>query len=182
MFVSWCASKAGILDTIVPRYCYCPSGVAIYQSAGRYRTRSSGYIPKRGDVIFYISGGEVCHTGIVTSADANTVYTVEGNASDMVTRRSYSSSDTYIHGYGVNEGDGSVSSITILRRGSQGEAVRQLQNALISKGYSCGAYGADGNFGDGTDNAVRKFQADHGLEVDGIVGSATWNALGVTYI
>lgn len=65
----------------------------------------------------------------------------------------------------------------MLRIGDKGDAVRNLQNLLISKGYSCGPAGADGDFGQSTYNAVIKFQGDHGLSQDGIVGPATWEAL-----
>ena len=70
----------------------------------------------------------------------------------------------------------------LLRKGDSGEDVKELQMFLISKGYSCGASGADGDFGEGTYKAVCAFQRDHGLDVDGIVGPATWYALGVRYI
>ncbi len=73
---------------------------------------------------------------------------------------------------------GSGSSSALLRSGSKGDSVRKLQSALISKGYNCGSYGADGTFGQGTYNAVVKLQNDHGLSADGIAGPDVWNALG----
>ena len=65
----------------------------------------------------------------------------------------------------------------ILRTGSKGEAVRELQTKLIELGYNLGSYGADGSFGNATDTAVKSFQRKYGLAVDGIVGQATWNKL-----
>lgn len=62
-------------------------------------------------------------------------------------------------------------------RGWKGEEVKRIQQALETKGYSVGGAGIDGDFGDETNNAVRKFQADRGLEVDGIVGPMTQTAL-----
>ena len=64
-----------------------------------------------------------------------------------------------------------------LRRGDRGEYVKQLQNMLIEKGFSCGNSGADGIFGKDTEKAVKSFQKAAGLTVDGIVGAKTWNAL-----
>lgn len=58
-------------------------------------------------------------------------------------------------------------------KGWTGDEVRKLQSALIAKGYSCGSYGIDGSFGNDTHAAVLKFQADNGLETDGIVGPKT---------
>ena len=64
-----------------------------------------------------------------------------------------------------------------LRKGASGSSVKELQNLLIEKGYSCGAKGTDGKFGDSTLAAVKAFQKANGLKVDGVVGSATWSAL-----
>ena len=64
-----------------------------------------------------------------------------------------------------------------LKKGSAGECVKELQELLIKVGYSCGKYGSDGKFGDGTLEAVKAFQADRGLVVDGIVGVNTWKKL-----
>ena len=55
--------------------------------------------------------------------------------------------------------------------------VKWLQKRLIALGYSVGKYGIDGNFGPDTLKAVKKFQKDYGLKVDGYVGSATCKAL-----
>lgn len=64
-----------------------------------------------------------------------------------------------------------------LRKGDKGKWVTYAQTQLINKGYSCGKTGADGDFGKNTEAAVKAFQKDHGLKVDGIIGEATWNAL-----
>ena len=64
-----------------------------------------------------------------------------------------------------------------LKRGMAGADVKALQEELMKRGYSVGASGADGDFGRDTERAVRLFQADNGLVVDGIVGEKTWAAL-----
>ena len=69
----------------------------------------------------------------------------------------------------------SQSSPTALRAGNSGEAVAALQTRLQQLGYYSGSI--DGIFGDGTEAAVREFQAASGLEVDGIAGTATREAL-----
>ena len=63
----------------------------------------------------------------------------------------------------------------LLKRGSRGAYTRYLQQLLESKMIPVS--GIDGIFGSKTENAVRRFQQDNGLTVDGIVGTNTWNAL-----
>jgi len=62
-----------------------------------------------------------------------------------------------------------------LQAGSEGVAVRGLQRMLINRGFEPGEI--DGRFGPKTDAAVRAYQSDQGLDVDGIVGPKTWDAL-----
>lgn len=68
-----------------------------------------------------------------------------------------------------------------LRKGDQGEDVREMQKMLIACGYDCGDSGADGKFGPATDKAVRAMQSDAGLTVDGIYGPASRAALQKMY-
>lgn len=55
--------------------------------------------------------------------------------------------------------------------------VQWLQQRLIELGYSVGKYGVDRSFGRDTESAVKKFQKDHGLKIDGWVGKDTVGAL-----
>lgn len=62
-----------------------------------------------------------------------------------------------------------------LRRGSIGTRVLYLQRKLYSKLYTPGVI--DGIFGINTENAVKEFQRENGLNPDGIVGPLTWRAV-----
>lgn len=68
-----------------------------------------------------------------------------------------------------------VSKYPIIKRGSKGQYVTILQRKLVEKGYD--PKGIDGIFGPGCDKAVRQYQKDKGLVVDGCVGPKTWNSL-----
>ncbi len=59
----------------------------------------------------------------------------------------------------------------VLRSGSQGDEVVALQERLKELGYLSGE--ADGQFGPATKEAVQRFQSQHGLSADGIVGEET---------
>jgi hypothetical protein len=67
--------------------------------------------------------------------------------------------------------------LPMLQRGDRGEYVRALQILLIGRGYSCGSWGTDGDFGGGTESALQKFQSEHGLYADGIAGNLTYAKL-----
>uniref|UniRef100_UPI0026F2DC1B peptidoglycan-binding domain-containing protein n=1 Tax=Ruminococcus flavefaciens TaxID=1265 RepID=UPI0026F2DC1B len=62
----------------------------------------------------------------------------------------------------------------LLRKGSKGEGVSWVQSALNKLGYNLTV---DGDFGSGTEKAVKQFQTSSGLSVDGIVGKDTINKI-----
>ena len=168
----------------------CLYSAQYYKSAGRWFTT-----PEVGDQIFFTySPGEYSHTGIVEKVENGVVTTIEGNTSDQVARRQYTIGSSQIAGYGrpkyeLAEGTsdsgntipstkypGSNSSL-MLRKGMKGWDVNDLQQKLLKLGYDLGPDGADGDFGVNTELAVKKFQADNGLEIDGIVGPESFKKL-----
>ncbi|MFI3115087.1 MAG: spore cortex-lytic enzyme [Clostridia bacterium] len=64
------------------------------------------------------------------------------------------------------------------RQGSTGSVVTQIQTKLINWGYLKGT--ADGIYGSATTSAIRLFQQKNGLYVDGIAGTRTLSALGIS--
>lgn len=76
MFVSWCAWRAGIPESVIYKHAYTPYGWKWFQDHGR-----AVATPKRGD-IFYVyspSMGVVHHIGLVDSVGNGVIRTVEGN-------------------------------------------------------------------------------------------------------
>jgi peptidoglycan hydrolase-like protein with peptidoglycan-binding domain len=69
----------------------------------------------------------------------------------------------------------SIENLSLLSTGAKNEDVKKLQSLLKEKGYF--NYQVTGYFGTITSLAVKNFQRDQGLKVDGIVGQQTWNLL-----
>ena len=110
MFVSWCAKQAGILDgygvSKVPRFAYCPYGVEWYRTRKKFYRANNDYKVRLGDTVFFwnTTDNAVGHTGIVVAATTTTITSIEGNASDGVKKRTYDKGNTYVYGFGCNDG------------------------------------------------------------------------------
>ena len=200
IFVDWCFIECFGYEKAL-KMLYQPTksaGAGCKYSANYYRAHNAFYRqPQVGDQVFFGDYGNEGHTGIVVAVSGNIITTVEGNTSggygvesngDGGYLKKYNISTQYIPGFGRpnweavssndgNEGGSVTVSYPTIKLGSKGAEVKKAQQLLIAKGYSCGAAGADGDFGAGTYNAVKKFQTDNGLEADGIVGANTWAAL-----
>jgi len=203
VFVDWLFVKAFGVKTAKKLLCQpdkslgagCGYSANYYKAKGQFHKQS----PKPGDQIFFWDSGKtkVAHTGLVYKVDSSKVYTIEGNTSGAsgviangggVCKKSYKLSYGRIYGYGrpkydeetipIEEKEEVCSvDIKVLKKGSKGDDVKALQILLIGYGYSCGKYGADGDFGNATANAVKSYQNYNDLGVDGIVGKKTWSKL-----
>ena len=116
MFVDWCFLTAFGYTDALRLLCQpeksagagCTYSLRYYKNKGR-----SGKTPKVGAQIFFgTSESNVTHTGIVYSFDKSKVYTIEGNTSDQVAKRSYALTNSKIVGYGYPDYDGETGEST----------------------------------------------------------------------
>lgn len=151
--------------------------------------------PVKGDLIFF---GDLSHIGIVEEVRDGKVYTIEGNTSNAaeliinggtVAKKSYSLNSKYIYGYARPKYSDTVQNNTeqqvtypLLKKGSKSNFVRIVQEKLIQKGYVLPRFGVDGDFGSETEEVVKQLQRDVHIEVDGIVGKNTWDALNSVFV
>ena len=101
--------------------------------------------------------------------------TINGGYNGLEDRRRYLSKAKATLARLVVEAEHSRPPYNVLYRGSQGEEVGLLQRALAAAGFY--ALAIDGDFGPGTEGAVRLFQRARGLVVDGKAGRETFAAL-----
>jgi len=175
-------------------------------SANYYKANGAWFsTPAVGDQVFMNVSGGINHTGIVVGVSGGVVTTVEGNSSDAVRRNSYAVTNNYIAGYGrpnwsvvVNSGQDSQPTPTpapapapvptistcsvsvtlpVIKYGDASVYVKVMQTMLIGRGFNCGWWGADGEYGQQTKIALFQFQQKNGLETDNICGQATWTKL-----
>lgn len=193
-FVSAVAIELGYTD-IIPTECSCQKMIELCKDLGIW-IEDESVTPSPGWICFYDWGdsgkgdctGWADHVGIVETVKDGKITVIEGNYSNAVKRRTLEVNAKYLRGYAVPKYDEEKtteptqdSDYTIpmryLKKGCTGEDVRALQILLIGRGYDCGKYGADGDFGTSTDKAVRTFQEGNSLELDGVAGKDTMSAL-----
>lgn len=189
-----------LLRNIYPKYGASNIGLRWFLQEGRYTSRSgfvngwgsqwyigsaqllqaNDYIPQPGDWVFfsYTPSGDTTHVAMVEYCTRNNegrvrVHVLEGNNPDRVRQAIYEQTDWRILGYGT------VHEVTdlVLRAESSGVKVRQLQEKLALLGY-LGESAVTGVYGSATAEAVRAFQTQQNLTVNGIANHQTQLALG----
>ena len=156
---------------------------------------------KPGDLIFYSWKGYrsvADHIGICTGTTSTSVICIEGNTSitnndngGNVMQRTRNLSvvigayrPKYYVGAKIEKPAANSTatkletvdvSVPVLKQGMKGDYVKPLQILLNGRGYDCGK--VDGSFGPATLAAVKLFQGDKGLTIDGSVGPKTWEKL-----
>lgn len=125
----------------------------------------------------YIGGGNIVHA---RSSEGNSVQG-DGSGNEIRTQPYFNYPwDCVLRLSSEGEGEGAPTKVKAkeyLQLGDSGNQVKMLQTLLIANGFSCGAEGADGDYGVNTFNAVKAFQEARGLEVDGLAGKETYIAL-----
>ena len=150
--VAVCVNAAGIA---VSKDMYTGNQKSVLSATGAFEVLTYGKYTdssnnlKRGDILLGVG-----HTAIVLS---------DGGSVEKATTT-------------TRKGDYTME-MRNLKKGCTGEDVKALQILLIGRGYDCGSYGSDGDFGSATDKAVRAYQKDKGLTVDGVAGKDTMSGL-----
>ena len=204
IFVDWCFIKAYGVTIGMQLLCqpWGSAGAGCQYSAQYYERQGRFFVddPQPGDQIFFDYGGGINHTGIVVDVNQFAIITVEGNADEQVQQCSYPHSANYIAGFGrpnwAMDGEPEpfdpdepepepqeetcdvTSVLPVIRYGDESPWVKAMQALLIGKGYSCGWYGADGEFGTQTKIGLYEFRKAHSLQTDDIIcDGEAWSLL-----
>lgn len=180
-FISWLAKKLDITN-IIPVDISCNSQIKKFKALGVWHTDRN---IQSGDILYYDwdKSGDADHVGIVEKSENGFLTVIEGNngnyPDDRVRRRKINSESSLIFGYARPDYSRFENKISfpLLRKGDVGTYVKILQVFLTAYKYNIGNSGIDGEFGSDTESAVKQFQKNSEIEVDGIVGEDTWNKL-----
>jgi Domain of unknown function (DUF4157)/Putative peptidoglycan binding domain len=137
------------------------NGNDVYFNKGKYNPDS-----KEGK---HLLAHELTHTIQQTGMVQKSAIKNENLPEDLQTEQPEFKNDTKLEKTNDEE--------SLIRTGAKGEYVSKLQNGLMDLGYQLPNFGADGDFGSETRNAVVDFQNDNFLDTDGIVGSETIGTL-----
>lgn len=196
IFIDWCFYKGLGIDRarelLIGFSAGCTQDYNWFKSKNQIVTE-----PQIGDLVFF---GKTSHIGIIEKVENGKIYTIEGNTSNkaeliinggQVAKKSYDINSENIHSFArpkYNENE--VQEIpkeeqitySTIKKGSKGKLVRIAQEKMLVKGYKLPEHGADGDFGNETEKAVKDLQRDAKIKGDGIIGPNTWRVLNSDFV
>jgi hypothetical protein len=182
---SWAFKKLGGYmyhgsDTMYRKYC-------TYKGELKKGKRTDGLAMKPGTAVFVWNGKKYSHVGLFIGNGTviEAMGTINGVTTSKVTASKWThwgelKNVNYTNQEQTDPGSGFPETPAwrpTIRKGNKGDVVRECQSMLEKLGYNLGICGVDGDYGTATDAAVRAFQREHGLIVDGVCGPMTWDAL-----
>ena len=200
-FPSAVSAKCGLLNIVLPE-CGCEPMIELYKARGQW-VEPDDYIPQAADLVMYDwqategeARGPADHVGIIAAATRSKFLVLEGNISDAVGYREIPADYKFIRGFccpafesgsstesrpniAPDESCGyfTPSPMRVLCYGMTGPDVGSMQRLLIGRGYNCGRYRDDEEFGQDTLASLKEFQTDAGLYASGELDPDTFSAL-----
>ena len=193
-FVNWCFLTAFGYD-VGSKLTYggtasCNNSAQLFKNNGAFTQT-----PELGDQAFFISGGGINHTGIVSEVSGNSFKTIEGNYSDKVSVVQHVVGSSSVAGFGRPNWKlvDSVSTTgtntsapkedtshnwtppTLNKSNAYSDSVVVLQSLLNVRHFPCGS--ADGFFGVKTEAAVNKAKQFYGFTANGRCDKDLWDKL-----
>ena len=142
--------------------CILAAGVNLSYSGNLPTTRTlKSALSKTGnfdiftDSKYLVGTGNLCRGDILCKAGSHTVIVLDGDREIKTAQLQF----------------------PVLKKGSKGTAVKAMQILLMGYGYSCGKWGADGEFGNATEMALKSFQQEKCLPQNGQTGEEVWQSL-----
>lgn len=195
----WCAAfisagsyATGLLDVVLPE-CGCEPMLDLYKARGQWVSGDDAQPLRPGDIVMYDwDGGAADHVGVVVEATDTEILVIEGNISDSVGYRRIGRREGTIKGFCLPAFDtvtqeAPVSSgatgyfapaaMRLLTMGMSGQDVCSMQRLLIGRGFNCGRWRDDSDFGPDTFASLCEFQTSVGLYPSGELDPDTFTAL-----
>ena len=159
------------------------TGLVETVSGGYFSTiegNSSDMVARRN---YYVGNSYVAGFGrpnwsvVLASNSSNNSLPNENQSSNSNSNNNDNSNNSSSSNYD-NTNNTSSNFYPLLTRGcSKKIAIRAMQQLLIKRGFNCGGWGADGDFGWGTYQSLRDFQRKNKLSIDGECGAFSWCCL-----
>jgi len=199
VFISWCADQAGVLNSAIPKEDNCNNMMSWFKNRNAFYAVDSGYIPQKGDIVFYNTNGTgvnhvefISASGYITENEQNKIKVIGGNTSDSSFNgsdyvaekiRNIDASEAKVVGYANPSYNGTYPKSThpddytfptkdlyYTSPIMTGNDVGWIQAFLYQMGYDIDV---DCKFGPATETCVKTFQEDYGLTVNGRVNLET---------